>query len=129
MNNFNITDIEFLFKGLVARAGIVDKIYIDRPKSAVPQESFAVVRVTGTVSDLQCYGECEVGVHLFAKDILTEKNGKKLSWMYEKLIDAIPPKAGKYLIDTCPFVLPDVSDDYGFHARIVTFNVTISITE
>ena len=40
-------------------------------------------------------------------------------------MSAVPAETEDYVIDIHPFVLPDVADDYGFHARIITFSVTI----
>lgn len=125
MNNFDITDIENTFKSIVRNGNVSANVYTDRPKAKTQHEDFAVVMVTGKVEDRRSLGECEVGVHLFARDVSTEKNGAKLKVMYERLIEAMPAETEEYLIDTCPFVLPDVPDDYGFHARIITFNVTI----
>ena len=71
------------------------------------------------------YGECEVGVHLFAKDLQAFKNSEKLKWMQTRLMAAVPAETKDYVIDIHPFVLPDVADDYGFHARIITFSVTV----
>lgn len=125
MNDFDITDIENTFKTIVKNLNVTTTVYTERPKAKLQSEDFAVVMVTGKVDDRRSLGECEVGVHLFARDVSAEKNGAKLKVMYEKLVTGMPSESGRYLIDTCPFVLPDVGDDYGFHARIITFNVTI----
>ena len=53
------------------------------------------------------------------------KNTKRLKVMQAALMNAVPAETDDYVIDIHPFVLPDVADDYGFHARIITFSVTI----
>lgn len=125
MNNFDITDIESVFTALVKTSGATATVYNDRPKATTQADDFAVVHVSGKVMDRDTYGECEVGIHLFVRDIMTQKNNKKLGLMYDAVMGAIPSLDGRYLIDQNPYILPDVSDDYGFHARIITFSVTI----
>ena len=122
---YDVTDLESAFRDFVVDGGVTTTVYDARPKAAVPQNDFAVVRMTGRLEDMATYGECEVGVHLFAKDLQAFKNSEKLTWMQTRLMAAVPAETKDYVIDIHPFVLPDVADDYGFHARIITFSVTV----
>ena len=125
MKNYDVTDLEQAFIGFVKDGGVTATTYDARPKADVSHQDFAVVRMTGKLEDLATYGETEMGVHLFAKDIQAFKNTEKLDLMHERLMAAVPAETEDYVIDIHPFVLPDVADDYGFHARIITFSVTV----
>lgn len=125
MTNYDVTDLEQTFIGFVTDGGVTTTVYDARPKADVSHQDFAVVRMTGRLEDMATYGECEVGVHLFARDIQAMKNGKKLQRMQTALMAAVPAETEDFYVDIHPFVLPDVADDYGFHARIITFSVTI----
>jgi len=127
MTNYDITAIEDAFKAIVKAAGVTTTVYSNRPKSAVKAKDFAVVSVLSKVNDRACFAESYLEISLFAQDNANEKNGKKLSYMYGLLIGAMPGiVAGRYIVDPNPVILPDVSDDYGFHARIIQFNLIIS---
>lgn len=126
MKFYSVSDIESAFKAFVKDGGVTITVYDARPKSVVSGVSdFAVVRMTARLEDMATFGETEVGVHLFAKDIQAFKNTEKLDLMHERLMAAVPAETEDLYIDIHPFVLPDVADDYGFHARIITFSVTI----
>ena len=125
MKNYDVTDLEQAFIGFVKDGGVTATTYDARPKADVSHQDFAVVRMTGKLEDLATYGETEVGVHLFARDIQAMKNGAKLKLMQSRLMSAVPAETDDFYVDIHPFVLPDVADDYGFHARIITFSVTI----
>lgn len=125
MKFYSVSNLESAFRDFVIDGGVTTTVYDARPKAAVPQNDFAVVRMTGTLEDMATYGETEIGVHLFAKDIQAFKNTEKLDLMHEHLMAAVPAETEDYVIDIHPFVLPDVADDYGFHARIITFSVTV----
>ena len=125
MKMYDVTDLESAFRDFVIDGGVTTTVYDARPKAAVPQNDFAVVRMTGRLEDMATYGECEMGVHLFAKDLQAFKNSEKLKWMQTRLMAAVPAETEDYVIDIHPSILPDVADDYGFHARIITFSVTV----
>lgn len=125
MKFYSVSDLESAFRDFVIDGGVTATVYDARPKAAVPQSDFAVVRMTGKLEDMATYGETEVGVHLFAKDIQAFKNTEKLDLMHQRLMAAVPAETDDLVIDIHPYVLPDVADDYGFHARIITFSVTI----
>lgn len=125
MTNYDVTDLEQAFVGFVKDGGVTATVYDARPKAVDGVQDFAVVRMTGRLEDLAAYGECEMGVHLFARDLRTVKNGAKLKMMQSALMAAVPAETDDFYVDIHPFVLPDVADDYGFHARIITFSVTI----
>lgn len=125
MKFYSVSDLESAFRGFVIGGGVTTTVYDARPKDAVPQNDFAIVRMTGKLEDMATYGETEMGVHLFAKDLQAFKNTEKLDLMHERLMAAVPAETEDYVIDIHPFVLPDVADDYGFHARIITFSVTV----
>lgn len=125
MKFYSVSSIESAFRDFVINGGVTTTVYDARPKAAVPQNDFAVVRMTGKLEDMATYGETEIGVHLFAKDIQAFKNTDKLDLMHERLMAVVPAETEDYVIDIHPFVLPDVADDYGFHARIITFSVTV----
>lgn len=125
MNNFDATDIEQAFGQAMEDAGVTSLILNNRPKAKLQTADFAVVRVGYDVTDLAAYGTCSVRIALYARDVDNLKNGVKLGVMYDKLIAGMPMEIGRYLVDPNPIISPDIADDYGFHARIVTFRITI----
>lgn len=131
---YNITLLEDTIKALLRQSGITDKIYPNRPKSATSEQSFVVVEMNASLIDEDTYADCVVGVHLFAKDVNNVKNGQRMNWLYNHVIDGIPAEyevkengnvIASYVIDLNPIVLPDVPDDFGFHARIIQYSITI----
>lgn len=125
MNNFDTTDIEQAFGQVLEDAGVTSLVFNNRPKAKVQSADFAVVRVGYDVEDLAAYGVCSVRIALYARDVDNFKNGVKLGIMYDKLLEGMPMETGRYLVDPNPVIAPDLADDYGFHARIVTFKITI----
>lgn len=125
MNNFDTTDIEQAFGQVVEDAGVTSLVFNNRPKAKLQTAEFAVVRVGYDVTDLAAYGTCSVRIALYARDVDNLKNGVKLGAMYDRLLAGMPMETGRYLVDPNPIVSPDIADDYGFHARIVTFRITI----
>lgn len=125
MNNFDTTDIEQAFGQAMEDAGVTSHIFNNRPKAKLQTADFAVVRVGYDVTDLAAYGTCSVRIALYARDVDNLKNGVKLGVMYDKLLAGMPMEIGRYLVDPNPIISPDIADDYGFHARIVTFRITI----
>ena len=100
MNNFDITAIEDEVREIVRGLKVSTKVYANRPKATESASDFVVVSATGGINDLACYGEGTIVVSLFAKDNDHFKNGKKLSVMYNKLIEGFPASSGKLLFDT-----------------------------
>lgn len=125
MTNFDISDIEAAFKAIVKNAGVSAVIYTNRPKAKTSDEDFVVVSVSGNVRDVAGYGETKVGIDLFARDVMNIKNAVKLGLMYDALVANMPAEYGRYLIDPNPNIIADAPDDYGFHARMIEFQITI----
>lgn len=125
LNDFDITDIETLVANAVRTLGVSANVWNNRPKATLDTiADFVVVRVSGGVSDLAAFGDCTVSVQLFARDIKEMKNSRKLSVMQKKLL-SMPLWIERLLIDGHPRIVGDTADDFGFHARIINFNVTI----
>ena len=124
-NIFDITTIEEEVVGIVKDLGISKNIYTNRPKATQPSSDFVVVNISGGTEDLKAYGACIIDVNLFAKDIESRKNGKRLSVMYRTLAGGFPPSKGHLIFDTDFNVLGDTPDDYGYHARIIRIKTTI----
>ena len=127
MNNFDITDLETVLKGIVRTAGVSTDVYSNRPKATTtPKDNFVVVSVTGRVNDVSAYGQCRVMIYLFARDAQAFKNGSMLSKMYNACREGLPGFYGdKYEFDQTPAVLGDIADDYGYHARVIELYVNI----
>ena len=124
--NYDITRIEECVRDIVRSLGVSQNVFCNRPK-ALPESlsDFVVVKVSGTVFDLATYARCTIRVDLFAKDVNSIKNGKKLSVMYQKLVEGIPSMVDKIFLTTSPNIVGDTGDDFGFHARMLQFNNTI----
>lgn len=125
MNVFDSTDLENAIKRIVVSGGVTSTVFSNRPKGKEQGADFAVVSVTAGIDDLAAYGDTEIAVDLFARDVNNVKNGAKLSKMYRALLAAMPAEIGRYMISTTPTVLSDVPDDYGYTARIVNFPIII----
>lgn len=125
INDFDITAIENEVIEIIRGLGIAKKVYANRPKAADPANDFVVVGLVNGVDDRSAYGECTVKINLFAKDLDNFKNGKKLSYMYQKLREGFPASSGRLLFDTEWNILGDTPDDFGFHARLIRINTTI----
>jgi len=123
-NNFDITDIEKVFSDEVRKLGF-PRVWNNRPKATDDSISdFAVVKVSGGITDAAAYGSCRVIVYLYARDIKEMKNAKKLSVMQKKL-DSLPLWMEPLLINGKPRIVGDTADDFGFHTRIINFKVFI----
>ncbi len=124
--NYDITTIEEAIRSIVRSLGVSENVFCNRPK-ALPESvsDFVVVKVSGTVADLATYARCTIRIDLFTKDVNTIKNGKKLSVMYQKLVEGVPSLADKIFLTTSPNIIGDTPDDFGFHARMLQFNNTI----
>lgn len=128
MNDFDITDIEKAVADAVRSMGVSTHVWNNRPKATDDTiDEFAVVKVSGGITDKAGFGQCRVAVHLFARDVREMKNSKRLSVMQKK-VESLPLWIGRYLIDGHPRVVGDTPDDFGFHARIINFRVYIKAT-
>lgn len=126
INDFDITDIEKAFSDAIRGLGVSDHVWNNRPKATDDSiNDFAVVKVTGGVTDKSAYGQCRVSLYLFARDVREMKNSAKLSYMQKTFTDGIPMRIGKYIADHTPRYVGDTADDFGFHVRIITFSVII----
>lgn len=126
MNDFDISDIEKAVADAVRALGVSAHVWNNRPKAVDDGiDDFVVVEVTGGVSDKSAFGQCRVAVHLFARDVLEMKNAARLSVMQKKFTEGMPLRLGKYITDYTPRYVGDSADDFGFHARIISFSTII----
>lgn len=127
MNNIDITSIEDSVKTILRGLKVSENIYSNRPKASENSSDFVVVMVSGGAEDLASYSECVVSIHLFAKDVNSFKNGKKLSIMQRKICEGFPADYGRLLFDIYPTTFGDIPDDFGFHRRTIRIQTTIKI--
>lgn len=124
-NNFDITAIEDEVVDIVRDLGVSVKVYTNRPKESEPSLDFVVVNVSGGTEDRKAYGSCVIDVNLFAKDIDSYKNGKRLSVMQRIFSEGFPASTENLIFDTDFNVVGDTPDGLGFHARIIRIQTTI----
>ena len=125
MNDFDITDIENAVSAVIRTMGISTHVWNNRPKATADDiDDFVVVKVTGGITDKAALGQTRLAIHLFARDVKEMKNSKRLSVM-QKALEDLPLWIDKYLIDGHPRIVGDTPDDFGFHARIITFRMFI----
>ena len=125
MNDFDITDIEKAVTDTVRAMGVSTHVWNNRPKATADDiDDFVVVKVTGGISDKAAFGQTRIAVHLFARDVREMKNSARLSVM-QKAVEGLPLWIDKCLIDGHPRIVGDTPDDFGFHARIITFRLYI----
>lgn len=134
MNNFSISDLEATVQRQVKTIFKEDKagVYSNRPKSTRPMEdNFFVVRVADSIVDMGAYGTCTLAIDIFVKDAETLKNNKRLDYLQTKLLENIPllfpSDRNEFELENTPRVLGDTPDDYGYHARIITFSTIIKV--
>ena len=125
MNDFDITDIENAVSGAIRTMGVSSHVWNNRPKATDDDiDDFVVVKVSGGITDKAAFGQCRIAIHLFARDVLEMKNAKRLSVM-QKALESLPLWIDKCLIDGHPRIVGDTPDDFGFHARIITYRLFI----
>ena len=128
MNDFDITHVENTISGVIRTLGVSSHVWNNRPKATDDTiDDFVVVKVSGGITDKAALGQCRLAIHLFARDVLEMKNSKRLSVM-QKALEGLPLWIDKYLIDGHPRIVGDTPDDFGFHARIITFRLFIKAT-
>lgn len=125
INDFDITKIEDEVKKILRNLKVSDKVYNNRPKATDSSSDFVVAMVSGDITDRHAYGECVVSIYLFAKDIDSIKNSKKLSAMYQKIVKGFPASSGRLLFDINPMIGSDMPDDFGYHRRLIRVSTII----
>ena len=125
INDFDISTIEDEVIAIIKNLGVSKKVYPNRPKVADPSSDFVVVSTINGVKDMSAYGTCDIRIDLFAKDLDSVKNNKKLSSMYQKLRKGFPADSGRLLFNTEWNILGDTPDDFGFHARLIRIQTTV----
>lgn len=132
MNNFDITNIEDLICDILAtKTGC--EAYGDRPKAMPHKDSFVVAQVSGSIFDLETYGSCSINVYLFTKDIENLKNSRKLSFLQDKMREALVGELDaeingtriSLLLEQSPDCMGDIPDDFGYHARVFKYKTII----
>ena len=137
-NIFNASDIEEAMKAIVLQSGVTKYVYNNRPKAVAESgKDFVVVMVSGVIEDMKAYGTCQVLVSMFAQDAAGFKNGKKLGILQKGIMDFMPAECSildgdgevvkQFEIETTPMVLGDASDDFGYHARTIQYNILIKV--
>jgi len=131
MNKFDQSALEEAVAALLRTASVGRKVFYNRPASTTDDLiDFVVCKVSGSIDDRVALGQCTLSIHLFARDVSNMKNGKKLSVMYGKVINAVPRYLNdKYIIHGNPRTIGDTADGFGYHVRIVNYKVTIKATQ
>lgn len=130
---YDITRLEDAVRNIIIAGAVSSTVYKNRPKSGPQVDDFVVVEVMEDVVDRRAMGETSIGVQLFSRDLDNLKNDKRLSVMYGKVLDCMPEQidvkednvvVASYIVDE-PLLLPDAPDNFGFHARIMNFPLTL----
>lgn len=134
MNNFSISDLETAVQSRVREIFRDDRagVYSNRPKATRrTEDNFFVVRVADSIADMSAYGTCTLAIDIFVKDAETLKNNKRLDYLQTKLLDSIPllipSDRSEYELENTPRIIGDTPDDYGYHARIITFSTILKV--
>lgn len=132
--HYDITLLEDAVRGIIITGAVSSTVYKNRPKSGPQVNDFVVVEVMENVIDRRAFADTSIGVEFFSRDVNNLKNDKRLSVMYGKVLDCMPEQIdvkdsnqnviASYLVDE-PVVLPDAPDNFGFHARIMNFSLTL----
>ena len=90
INDFDITDIKKAFADAIRGLGVSEHVWNNRPKATDDSiDDFAVVKVTGGVSDKYAFGQCRVSLYLFARDVKEMKRKVKLANQLFDDVDAL----------------------------------------
>lgn len=128
MNSFDITEIENTIADHIRESGVSEHVWKNRPKATADDiDDFAVVKVTGGISDKAAFGQCRVAVYLFSRDVREMKNDVRLSVMQDALVSGMRMRLGKLIADDKFRYVGDTADGFGFHCRIISFSVIIKI--
>ena len=124
MNDFDITDIEKAVSEAVRSLGF-PRVWNNRPKAVDDTiDDFLVVKVSGGITDKAAFGLTRVAISIFVRDVREMKNSKRLS-VLQKTLEGLPLWIGENLLDGHPRIVGDTPDDFGFHARIITFRLFV----
>lgn len=127
MNDFDITDIEKAVSEAVRSLGF-PRVWNNRPKAVDDTiDDFLVVKVSGGITDKAAFGLTRVAISIFVRDVREMKNSKRLS-VLQKTLEGLPLWIGDNLLDGHPRIVGDTPDDFGFHARIITYRLFIKAT-
>ena len=127
MNDFDITDIEKAVSEAVRSLGF-PRVWNNRPKAVDDTiDDFLVVKVSGGITDKAAFGLTRVAISIFVRDVREMKNSKRLS-VLQKTLEGLPLWIGDNLLDGHPRIVGDTPDDFGFHARIITYRLYIKAT-
>ena len=127
MNDFDITDIEKAVSEAVRSLGF-PRVWNNRPKAVDDTiDDFLVVKVSGGITDKAAFGLTRVAISIFVRDVREMKNSKRLS-VLQKTLEGLPLWIGENLLDGHPRIVGDTPDDFGFHARIITYRLYIKAT-
>lgn len=127
MNDFDITDIEKAVSEAVRSLGF-PRVWNNRPKAVDDTiDDFLVVKVSGGITDKAAFGQTRVAISIFVRDVREMKNSKRLS-VLQKTLEGLPLWIGENLLDGHPRIVGDTPDDFGFHARIITYRLYIKAT-
>ena len=127
MNDFDITDIEKAVSEAVRSLGF-PRVWNNRPKAVDDTiDDFLVVKVSGGITDKAAFGQTRVAISIFVRDVKEMKNSKRLS-VLQKTLEGLPLWIGDNLLDGHPRIVGDTPDDFGFHARIITYRLYIKAT-
>lgn len=127
MNDFDITDIEKAVSEAVRALGF-PRVWNNRPKAIDDTiDDFLVVKVSGGIADKAAFGQTRLAISIFVRDVREMKNSKRLS-VLQKTLEGLPLWIGDNLLDGHPRIVGDTPDDFGFHARIITYRLYIKAT-
>ena len=130
-NKYDITVIEAAVVAALRNAGVSANVFTNRPRSSTKSlADFVVCHITGGIVDRCAVGECVFSFSLFAQDIENIKNGKKLSVLQDRLMNALPYEVERVVFK--PYsarVIGDTPDGAGYHARVITIQAFIKNSE
>lgn len=130
MNVFDPTSIENSVIELIREGEVSANVFHNRPTSLSKDlADFVVCRISGQINDRYTFGEAQLAISLFAKDLANMKNAKKLSVMQGKLLPIVPRLVDDVFIWGTPTIIGDVSDGAGYHARMIQYKLTIKATQ
>lgn len=121
--NFDISKIENVLAAFVKANRLSEHVFRgQRPNVETKMNDFVVVSVVTRITDRRALGRCTCRIEIFVKNLSNgEKNGTKLSLIYQKLTASFPIQDTTYLFDIHPAIVPLGDDGYGYNVIAVQF--------
>lgn len=123
--NADIIKIENVAFDLLMESGVSENVFTSsRPKAYTEMDDLVVARVSGSSADLKAISKSALSIEIYARNIGVLRDSKRLSQMWEEVVEAIHGNKNPYYFDYLN-TTPTIDDGNGFNYMIVNFTLII----